>query len=82
MPSVASTNRGWGRLRCVESQDFCDTCNKPHTTAEQHYKTTGCKGSFTGCGWEGPSQWVRTFGMTVWLIEECPDCQGKVECEE
>ena len=79
--AVASPNRGWIVLRCVEPQQTCDTCNQPGGP-ETHYVATGCKGSFVGCGWSGPSEWMRTFGVTVWRVEECPDCQGVVECDE
>jgi hypothetical protein len=80
--TIASRNRGHGTLRCVEPQDFCDTCNAYRSSAEHHYDLHGCKGSFVGCGWDGPSAWVTSFGMTCWQVEECPECQGRVEAED
>ena len=78
--AVPERSRGYGRLRCIEPQDFCGKCDEYRANRERH-ENSGCAGSFTGCGWDGPSEWIRTFGMIVWRMEECPDCQGEVEAE-
>ena len=74
---VPERSRGYGRLRCIESQDFCE-CGESRLHVERHERS-GCKLGFVGCGWDGPSEWIRTFGMIVWCVEECPDCRGEVE---
>ena len=77
--TIARLNRGYGTLRCVEPQDFCE-CGESRLHAERHERS-GCKLGFVGCGWSGPSAWVKTFGMTVWEVEECPECLGAVEAD-
>mgnify|MGYP001610334734 CR=1 FL=1 len=60
---VAKLNHGYGTLRCIAPQDFCE-CGESRLHAERHERS-GCKLGFVGCGWSGPSAWVKTFGMTV-----------------
>ena len=70
------------RLRCVEPQDFCDTCNAYRSSAEHRYDLHGCKGSFEGCGWRGTVRAVRQYGAVTLAMEECPECGGAVEATD